>query len=459
MIQIDLLPDDALLGIFHFYVIMGKSLRVVKGIHAWQSLVHVCRRWRNLVFQWPRHLKLRLVCTPNTPPGTLDIWPSLPLVAYGRIFSSRPTDNIIAALGQSSRVYRVSLSDVADQQLGQVLAAMQVPFPELKALELSSNGETPPVIPDSFLGGSVPRLRFIDFSGIPFPGLPKLLLNTTLLVELKLCKIPHSGYISPEAIVALLPVLSSLRTLYIQFQSPQSRPDQDTRHPPPPRRSILPFLHDFRFQGVTEYLEDLVSFIDAPRLHIMRIHFFDQISFDCPQLGQFINRVPKLGKCDEAAVRFDDPTRIVLQYRESNSGSFQIFVPRRKPTDLWLSSVAQVCNSLPSVEAVEYLNLEYHRSSGLNWQNDVIEDSLWLQLLLPFTAVESFYISYEFAPGIVAALDGLRDNARVAEVLPSLQDIVLEEVEWEPSEDLLDHHGYFFSMRELSGHPINVSVR
>jgi hypothetical protein len=102
-----------------------------------------------------------------------------------------------------------------------------------------------PVIPDSFLDGSAPRLRTSNCHGIPFPGLPKLLLSATHLVNLWLSDIPHSGYISPEAMVALLSVLSSLETLSLQFQSPQSRPDWESRSLPPPKRSILPALENF----------------------------------------------------------------------------------------------------------------------------------------------------------------------------------------------------------------------
>ena len=40
--------------------------------------------------------------------------------------------------------------------------------------------------------------------GIPFPGLPKLLLSATHLVQLWLANIPHSGYISPDVMVAHL---------------------------------------------------------------------------------------------------------------------------------------------------------------------------------------------------------------------------------------------------------------
>src|SRR5712691_13550351 len=121
-------------------------------------------------------------------------------------------DNIIAALGQSNRVYRVFLFNLVDWQLEEVLAQMQVPFPELTDLRLRSYGQAIP-IPDSFLGGFAPCLRVFELDGIPFPGLPKLLLSATHLVKLRLSDIPHSGYISPEEMVAPLSMLSYLEIL------------------------------------------------------------------------------------------------------------------------------------------------------------------------------------------------------------------------------------------------------
>jgi hypothetical protein len=48
------------------------------NVEEWQSLVHVCRRWRSLVLGSPRRLNLRLYCTPETPAkDTLDVWASL----------------------------------------------------------------------------------------------------------------------------------------------------------------------------------------------------------------------------------------------------------------------------------------------------------------------------------------------------------------------------------------------
>ena len=94
--------------------------------------------------------------------------------------SSSGTGNVIAALGQSNRVCQVSLT-LAGWQLEDVLAAMQMPFPELTAIQFDSDDEALPVILDSFLDGSASRLRIFGLYGIPFPGLPKLLWSGLLL--------------------------------------------------------------------------------------------------------------------------------------------------------------------------------------------------------------------------------------------------------------------------------------
>ena len=448
MKRIDVLPDDVLLGIFDFYVDTGPSSEGKPGVEVWQSLVHVCRRWRSLVFRSPRRLNLQLCCGPETPAkGTLDTWPALPLIVWGNMSIKSSTDNIIAALGQSNRVCRVYLWNLADRQSEDVLAAMQVPFPELKELRLVSNGET--VIPNSFLDGSAPQLRIVDFIGILFPGLPKLLLSSIHLVSLRLFNIPHSGYISPEAIVALISVLSNLEELTLQFRSPQSRPDRETRSLPPSKRSVLPALGYFQFSGVIEYLEDLVTRIDTPQLDRIYIYFFNQIDFDIPQLAQFINRTWEVGVRD-AHVRFsDDFARVELAPRSS---ILEIAISCREP-DWQLSSIEQICNSsLHPLSTVEDLYIE-HRYSQLVWKNDAIENTLWLQFLRPFTAVKNLCLSEEFAPGIAAALQELV-GGRIIEVLPSLQNIFVMGLE--PPGPFQESIGQFVAARELSNHPIAI---
>jgi hypothetical protein len=184
--RIDVLPDDILLEIFDFC--MGSPWYEDKArVEEWQSLVHVCRQWRSLVLASPSRLNLQLFCTPKTPArDTLDVWPALPLIVKGCVTSSSGTDNVIAALAQSNRVCKVDLFGLADRQWAEVWAAMQVPFPELTDLQLFSDGETLPVIPDSFLDGSAPRLRHFILDGIPFPELPKLQLSATHLASVGL---------------------------------------------------------------------------------------------------------------------------------------------------------------------------------------------------------------------------------------------------------------------------------
>jgi hypothetical protein len=325
---------------------------------------------------------------------------------------------------------------------------MHVPFPELTHLQLILDGKTVPVIPDSFLDGSAPLLRHFKLSGIPFPGLPNLLLSATHLIDLRLWNIPHSGYFSPEAIVALLSVLSSLEWLTLGFESPQSRPDRETRRLPPSKRSVIPALFIFSYKGVIEYLEDLVTGIDTPQLDKLYIRFFNQIDFVTPRLAQFINRTPKLGKRD-ATVRFSDDIAAV----QLSPGTLEIAISCREP-DWQLSSIEQVCNSsLHPLSAVEDLYIG-HRYSKLVWENDAVENTLWLQLLLPFTAAKNFYLSKEFAPRIAAALQELVGGG-IPEVLPSLQKIFVEEGSSGPFWRSI---GQFVAARQLSDHPIAISV-
>jgi F-box-like len=462
--RIDVLPDDVLLEIFGFYVDVSSWYYAGrKGIEAWQSLVHVCRRWRSLVLGSPRHLNLQLFCKPQTPvKDTLDVWPALPLIVSGGM-DFTGTDNVIAALGQSNRVSQVDLS-LGGSKLENVLAAMQVPFPELTDLGLFSHVSMVLVIPDSFLGGSAPRLRRFALCSIPFPGLPKLLSSANNLVDLTLFNIPHSGYISvisPEEMVALLSLLSSLEELRLGFEFPQSRPDRESPSVPPPNRSILPALRKLIFQGVTEYLEDLVTFIDAPQLNNWNVIFY-QIDFDCPRLAQFINCTPGLGARDEADVQFDSISASVkLRYQTPKTArgfyDFQIMSSRRGlEPDQQLSSVAQFCNfSLHTLSTVEDLYIEYH-SSQRDWKNDAIENALWLRVLLPFTVVKNLYLSEEFAPGIAAALQKL-DGGRITEVLPSLQNIFVEGLRVETLGLFQKKIGQFVAARQLSGHPIAIS--
>jgi hypothetical protein len=235
---------------------------------------------------------------------TLDIWPVLPIVVYVHIsrrwnrwyeFDESEDwgqDNVFAALEHNDRICEIEFYEFPREE---VSLAMQRPFPALTRLQLEFVGKTA-VQPDSFLGGSAPRLQKLKLHCIAFRGLPNLLLSATHLSYLELWAIPHSGYFSPEAIVTALSVLASLKTLIIGFRSPRSYPN---RHPPPQTRTLVPILTNLAFSGDHEYLEDVLARIDVPLLDNLTISFFHRLIVDTPQLTQLISHTPKFKRHDQ----------------------------------------------------------------------------------------------------------------------------------------------------------------
>jgi hypothetical protein len=452
-----MLPNDVLLVIFYFYVNKASSRSYSKGrIEEWQSLVHVCWRWRTIVFGSPRRLNLRLGCTPKTPArDMLNIWPALPLFIWGdRHYPIDGVDNITAVLERSDRVCEIHLGAVSKSHLEAVWAAMQVPFPELTSLKLISDDETVPILPDSFLGGSAPRLEFLQLTRIPFPGIPKLLLSATRLVDLVLFDIPHSGYIPPDAMVTALSTLTSLRYFTLYFQSPQSRPDWASRHPPPSTRTVLPALYYFFFKGVSEYLEDIVSRFDAPGLKQLSIGLFNQVEFDTPQSIQFISRTPRLKAFEKAYLIFaNDRAEVDLFSQTPGYGDVLVRVPC-KELDWQISALEQLCTScLPPLDALEDLYIFERQYLRIQWQ-DNIENALLLELLRPFTGVKNLYVCKGVAQRIWPALREL-DEGRTTELFPALQNIFLEELQ--PTRPVQEDIGQFVARRQATGHSITVS--
>ena len=190
--------------------------------------------------------------------------------------------------------------------------------------------------------------------------------------------------------VAILSVSSKLEGLTLEFRYSKSRPDGENESLLPPKRSILPALSRLHLKGVTEYLEELVTGIDTPQLDEMRISFRNQIISDLPRLVQFMNRTSKLRKREKAHVKLCNGSADIL------FGTLQIFIsaPYRQP-DRLLLPVTRICNPcfdfLSTVKDL-YINIT-DRNLQLVWDDDAI-GNLWLQLLLPFTAVKNIISTY-----------------------------------------------------------------
>jgi len=461
-----MLPDDVLVEVFNFYVNIYDRRRYTLR-NPWHALVHVCRRWRYLVFASPRRLNLRLEYGGHGPLSeVLDVWPVLPVILISRLetlprrrFRQKTNhwwENSVAALESEhqNRICEIYITDMTKSRWARFAVAMQKPFPELTHLTVLARGDVLPVLPDSFLGGSAPRLRTLWLRSIPFPWIWKLLLSANGLVTLTLLDIPDSGYISPDAMATALTAMARLETLHLQFRFPRSLLDPTSRSLPPHTPFLLPALTKLTFKGVYEYLEDLLARIDSPNLDYLRVIFFMDLNFDLPQLHQLICHAEKFKVFDHAEVLTSDRAIQLSLYPKTG------VVDHHRPLELqiicreldWqLSSLAQVCSSFfPLISTLEELEIRGRTSS--HWQDDM-ENAQWLELLGPFTALKNLYLTDDVARRVCGALQEL-SGERATELLPALRNLFVEGLQ--SFEHIQEAIRPFVAARQLSGHPMVV---
>ena len=477
-----MLSDDVLLEIFDF---CRKNqdweacdlLESFSGVWGWHILVHVCQKWRQVVYASPLRLDLQLLCTHVTPVRkNLDIWPTLPIsIVYHRpdpYSNNGFEEDVVAALEQHDRVSTVELQGVTCPQLRKIIIVMQEPFPALTFLELSddvlsddawsddgSNVPLPvpcPVLPSEFLGGSAPCLQTIFLDGIPFPALPRLLLSTSNLVSLCLSNIPQTGYIPPEDMVLALATLTRLGGLQIGFQSPSSRPSRICL--PPVTRTVLPALTNFTFLGVREYLEDFIARIDTPQLTEVFTRFFNQlIDFEVPQLCQFIERSDLDRPMRRCSLEFDKKNVGFVAGR-SHTHHFPPFKPSTylprcmyvgtqcEGIDWQVSQISRALDHLsPVLSNVAHIKIDFS-SSSLELED--MDDIEWLQLLHPFSSVQTLIVSGPFSGHVSHALED-SSGGMGAEVLPALEMLCLE------GQPVSSFHK-FIAARSESGRPVTT---
>ena len=458
---IDALPDNVLLETFEFY--LGKDDDEIYFDHncdAWQMLVHVCRRWRCIVFASPRRLDLKLYCTRQRSANskTLDIWPALPIVIFAEDMQSKEdVTSVVAALRHHNRVCKIYYRNGRFQDsLLKEFAAIEGPFPALTSLHLSSSQQqNVPALPDSFLRGSAPRLRSLHLSGIPYPSIGNLLSSTTNLVQLSLRHIPYGGYLAPETIVLCLSMLPRLKSLFLGFQYPRSQAHRASRHPPPLTRVVFPNLASLHFRGNIEYLEDILSQIETPILNESYFCFFNQLVFATPLLGHFIHRTDTFLAIHRARVQFFRATVVVtLLGREEMAHNDREALELRiscRPLDWQLSALSQVLSSF-SLPTLESLDIEISRE---DWQGE-IEVSQWREFSHLFTSVKDMTLQFDDSVRLVApALQELSGES-ATEVLPALQNLFLKTYNWQRLGPVKEAIEQFITTRQLSGHPVTV---
>ena len=470
IVVIDPLPDDVFLEVFDL-CLRDPTEYPAQRTRKWITLVHVCRRWRRIIFSSPRRLDLYLACICGTPVRqNLIYWPLiLPLVIVyhpGTIYLRKNTfddeDNIVAALTHADRIHHVDIY-ATSSLFREVTTVMRKSFPVLTHLELTwdqDDFQPFPSLPQGFLGGSAPCLEYLYLSGVSFPGLP-LLLSTGNLLTLRLNDIVQS--IPPETMVAGLAVLTRLSHFSIQFDSeiPPPGPDRSRSNRPIP--IILPALTLFVYQGYSEYLEDLLALIDTPLVEAITIkYFFGDIHV--PQLSQFIGRTKNLKDAQfrRAYVEFCHDQVFV---------ELELGLPRGEPqtdVDLKLAllgpwsdmQVPYAVDVFGQVDAI-FSNVDhlFAHASCLDWTHWRIVDNLdsneWLPFLRLFPAMETLRLSGDMMPYIVSALEEIPEEM-VTEVVPALHLLWLDEEERREDDEPVGSIERFLSLRQLSECPVTV---
>jgi hypothetical protein len=450
-----MLPDNVLLEIFHFYRDDPSSWIYfnVMTFWKWQPLTQVCRRWRYIVLGSPRRLDLRVVCTDKTSTRTLlDIWPTFPIGIFClQMVDRKGIEDITVALEHRDRTSDIYISRINGSALEKLATStvMHEPFPALRSFVLRSSDDSVPVLPETFLGGSAPRLQLFDLSGIPFPTFPRFILTATHINHLHLTDIPHSGYISPDVMATRLITLPNLEYLVIGFRSPLSRPLQIS--PPRLTHAILPALTHLVFSGTCEYFEDFVARIDTPLLYQLSATFFLDLIFDIPRLHDFINRTESLGPSTRAEIVFSGP---LIKMTLGSPIRFELEIKCERP-DWQLSSMTQIFGQqLPLLSHIEHLEIRENTSASIKCKDDPDMDSLqWLELFRLFIAVQSLYVSENLVPPVAAALQELTGGMAI-EVLPALHNLSLEGLE--PSGHVQEGIQSFVMARQLFGRPVIV---
>ena len=223
--------------------------------------------------------------------------------------------------------------------------------------------------------------------------------------------------------VTYLLALTSLEHLFLEFKLSSPSSNRESQHSPPPTRAVLPTLTHLSFTGFSEYLEDLLARIDAPRVNRFSLMFSDELAFDTPQVIQFISRTPKLSTPEEAQALFDfgdvvltipSPPSTVLDIEGPTLGTSCIFSYEQ------LYTLAEAgSSSLFPLSTVKQLYVKESDDQSICYGAG-IDSGVFRWLFRPFTSVKTLYLTDYLAQ---YAMPAIRKPKR-EKVLPVLENIV-----------------------------------
>ena len=462
----DTFPDEIIQEIFAF-CLCNRHWNPIGHMKEWQRLVHVCQRWRRIIYGSPSFFDLHLYCSAQTPfLNNLSNWPEFPLTVHYVVSHGDLDDDLISALDCRDRVHRIELV-IQETETYDMFAAMQFSFPALTHLDLTGVHVEEEFMDDQvirlpweFMEGFAPSLQHLRFDAISCPTIPDFLASAPGLVSLHLEDIPPDGvgYISPEDLIAGLAGLSSLTTLCIKFQSWHDLPLRAS--PDALNHAVLPALTHFVFRGEYDYLEILVAYISTPRVEDVQIEYYSTPVDDRVEAGQlfrFIDHTGHFGfaQFSRAQLSFDlFKAYIKLDHAlgECRQAQFSLTIRDAAPLpltklDFPVPRITHVIGQL----VVMFMNVG-HLSINVehHGQSDRFDNSKWLPLLRLFPSVETLHISGRLAAHLATVLDDIAEE-RVSDVFSALRSLRLGN-----GNELVGSASQFLAWRRYTGCPVTV---
>ena len=417
--------------------------------------MHICRKWRAIVFVSHKTLQIRLFCTHGTPVlKTLDRWPELPIVVqYGGMPALHPPspkdeDNIMAAFKRPRRVTSIGLT--VTRSLLKKLSAVERPFSELEELVLlgRSGNARQLSLPSAFQWGL--RLRRLYMTGVDFPSPFRLRRPYSNLVDLHIHQVFDYPHHSPEALTSALCGMVQLRSLSLDILR-NAITDFRTPFPPSRERVFLPYLTCFKFRGTNTYLEALVTGIATPRLGDIEVKFthFNESDFRLLNIRKFTHRIGRHKSYRRADFLFSENVSSLSLTRPGHPTrlKFQLFDHTLTGRSVVM---AQICTHFSaSLDNVEDLRIS---TSMDNRFTDWIEP--WLQHMELFARAMWFHLDgcYDYTTNILHALQQPEWRETV---LPALYKLYIPQ-HWPHHAPLMEAVVSFMTSRRLSGKPIVV---
>ena len=355
---------------------------------------------------------------------------------------------ILLALEQRHRVRHLRLR-LPIQILPKLVVAIEEEFPILEYMIVQplARESMVLVLPEIL---QAPHLRHLMLRGFACPLRPRLHPTAAGLVTLALIIDHQSAYFQPNVLlrwISFMPQIESLAILFT-FPVPNRDVERQLTHTPITTHIALPNLHFLSFQGVSAYLEAVVSRITTPRLEHLEIQFFKQLTFSVPRLLQFMNTADNL-RFGNAKIAFqNEEITVLMSSHGSDTYAFSVAVTCWY-FDWQVSSVAQISNALSQVfSVVEDLTLGYEVHGQSSEEHNDVDRIEWRNLLTSFSNVKTLRIRDGLVEELSRCLQ-LEDGELPLELLPELQ-----ELEYFEGGDASDAFTSFIDARQNAGRPV-----